>query len=234
MISIYILLSNQLWVRPSLSQLPRVIEAYHTMEAPEYLTNCLWNPKNCHLSLHSTVPSIHGSSHCAIFTHFYTCSLVAFKPRSLIVNVLCLVGYSWLRLLDASKLFLLPNVLIVYATQVPLFLASWLILTSFQYQLAFLLAIWQSSSLAWARGWVFWHIVSQTFLHLPSFVFVQFSGPRVEWIDNCRPIFKVLTRLVSTVNTQDQPLQHFFWVCDNTNPSQPAHDVELCRAIKVR
>jgi hypothetical protein len=101
------------------------------------------------------------------------------------------IGYSWLRLLDASKLLNDTNQLPVSTSLPPGYLSV------FQFGLN--------------KG---------------------FSGPRVEWIDNCRPVFKVNTRLVSTVNTQDQPLQHFFWVCDNTNPSQPAHDVELCRAIK--
>ncbi|XP_062523379.1 dedicator of cytokinesis protein 9-like [Corticium candelabrum] len=101
------------------------------------------------------------------------------------------IGYSWLRLLDATKLLDNTNQLPVSTSLPPGYLAV------LQFGLG--------------KG---------------------FSGPRVEWIDSCRPVFKVNSRLVSTVNTQDQPLQHFFWVCDNTNPSQPAHDVELCRAIK--
>ncbi|CAL8322032.1 unnamed protein product [Merluccius merluccius] len=58
------------------------------------------------------------------------------------------------------------------------------------------------------------------------------SGPEVKWVDGGKPLFKVLTHLVSTVYTQDQHLHNFFHHNQSSELGPQASGGELVKYLK--
>uniref|UniRef100_A0A3Q0T1I1 Dedicator of cytokinesis 9b n=1 Tax=Amphilophus citrinellus TaxID=61819 RepID=A0A3Q0T1I1_AMPCI len=58
------------------------------------------------------------------------------------------------------------------------------------------------------------------------------SGLEMKWVDGGKPLFKVSTHLVSTVNTQDQHLHNFFQHCQSMEMSEQASEGELVKYLK--
>uniref|UniRef100_A0A3P8R766 Dedicator of cytokinesis 9b n=1 Tax=Astatotilapia calliptera TaxID=8154 RepID=A0A3P8R766_ASTCA len=58
------------------------------------------------------------------------------------------------------------------------------------------------------------------------------SGLEIKWVDGGKPLFKVSTHLVSTVNTQDQHLHNFFHHCESMEMSEQASEGELVKYLK--
>lgn len=58
------------------------------------------------------------------------------------------------------------------------------------------------------------------------------TGPDLKWVDKEKPLFKVCTKLVSTVNTQDPLVDNFFRHCQRFDGS-PATDIEMVKLLKV-
>uniref|UniRef100_A0A669D9X7 Dedicator of cytokinesis 9b n=1 Tax=Oreochromis niloticus TaxID=8128 RepID=A0A669D9X7_ORENI len=58
------------------------------------------------------------------------------------------------------------------------------------------------------------------------------SGLEIKWVDGGKPLFKVSTHLVSTVNTQDQHLHKFFHHCESMEMSEQASEGELVKYLK--
>uniref|UniRef100_A0AAX7VNT0 Dedicator of cytokinesis 9b n=1 Tax=Astatotilapia calliptera TaxID=8154 RepID=A0AAX7VNT0_ASTCA len=61
---------------------------------------------------------------------------------------------------------------------------------------------------------------------------LQHSGLEIKWVDGGKPLFKVSTHLVSTVNTQDQHLHNFFHHCESMEMSEQASEGELVKYLK--
>uniref|UniRef100_A0A669F2W6 Dedicator of cytokinesis 9b n=1 Tax=Oreochromis niloticus TaxID=8128 RepID=A0A669F2W6_ORENI len=55
---------------------------------------------------------------------------------------------------------------------------------------------------------------------------------KIKWVDGGKPLFKVSTHLVSTVNTQDQHLHKFFHHCESMEMSEQASEGELVKYLK--
>ncbi|XP_022797946.1 dedicator of cytokinesis protein 11-like [Stylophora pistillata] len=58
------------------------------------------------------------------------------------------------------------------------------------------------------------------------------TGPDLKWVDKEKPLFKVSTRLVSTVNTLDLEVDNFFRHCQRFDGS-PAMDIEMVKLLKL-
>ncbi|XP_078379462.1 dedicator of cytokinesis protein 11-like isoform X4 [Oculina patagonica] len=58
------------------------------------------------------------------------------------------------------------------------------------------------------------------------------TGPDLKWVDKEKPLFKVCTKLVSTVNTQNPEVDNFFRHCQRFDGS-PATDIEMVKLLKV-
>ncbi|CAH6821928.1 Dock9 [Phodopus roborovskii] len=57
-------------------------------------------------------------------------------------------------------------------------------------------------------------------------------GPEIKWVEGGKPLLKVSTHLVSTVNTQDQHLHNFFQYCQKTESGAQASGNELVKYLK--
>ncbi|XP_066476190.1 dedicator of cytokinesis protein 9 isoform X3 [Tiliqua scincoides] len=58
------------------------------------------------------------------------------------------------------------------------------------------------------------------------------SGPEIKWVDGGKPLFKISTHLVSTVYTQDQHLNNFFYYCQKTESGAQALGADLVKYLK--
>ncbi|XP_068733995.1 dedicator of cytokinesis protein 9-like isoform X4 [Montipora capricornis] len=58
------------------------------------------------------------------------------------------------------------------------------------------------------------------------------TGPELKWVDREKPLFKVCTKLVSTVNTEDPEVDNFFRHCQKYDGSQST-DIEMVKLLKV-
>ncbi|XP_077439207.1 dedicator of cytokinesis protein 9-like isoform X1 [Vanacampus margaritifer] len=58
------------------------------------------------------------------------------------------------------------------------------------------------------------------------------SGLDIKWVDGGKPLFKVLTHLVSTIYTQDQHLHNFFHHCESMKMSEQASEGGLVKFLK--
>ncbi|XP_031567360.1 dedicator of cytokinesis protein 11-like isoform X3 [Actinia tenebrosa] len=58
------------------------------------------------------------------------------------------------------------------------------------------------------------------------------TGPDVKWVDKEKPLFKVNTRLVSTVYTQDEYVDGFFAHCQKFHGS-PSSEIEKSKTLKL-
>ncbi|XP_015750585.1 PREDICTED: dedicator of cytokinesis protein 9-like, partial [Acropora digitifera] len=59
------------------------------------------------------------------------------------------------------------------------------------------------------------------------------TGPELKWVDKEKPLFKVYTKLVSTVNTKDPEVDNFFRHCQKFDGT-PSTDIEMVKLLKVR
>ncbi|XP_073255433.1 dedicator of cytokinesis protein 11-like [Porites lutea] len=58
------------------------------------------------------------------------------------------------------------------------------------------------------------------------------TGPDLKWVDKEKPLFKVSSKLVSTVNSEDPEVDNFFRHCQKFDGS-PAADIEMVKLLKV-
>ncbi|KAK2573394.1 Dedicator of cytokinesis protein 9 [Acropora cervicornis] len=58
------------------------------------------------------------------------------------------------------------------------------------------------------------------------------TGPELKWVDKEKPLFKVCTKLVSTVNTKDPEVDNFFRHCQKFDDT-PSTDIEMVKLLKV-
>ncbi|KAM6448572.1 dedicator of cytokinesis protein 9 isoform 2-T2 [Liasis olivaceus] len=58
------------------------------------------------------------------------------------------------------------------------------------------------------------------------------SGPEIKWVDGGKPLLTISTHLVSTVYTQDQHLNNFFYYCQKTMSGAQAIGADLVKYLK--
>ncbi|XP_063160879.1 dedicator of cytokinesis protein 9 isoform X2 [Candoia aspera] len=58
------------------------------------------------------------------------------------------------------------------------------------------------------------------------------SGPEIKWVDGGKPLLTISTHLVSTIYTQDQHLNNFFYYCQKTMSGAQALGADLVKYLK--
>uniref|UniRef100_A0A8C5B940 Dedicator of cytokinesis 11 n=1 Tax=Gadus morhua TaxID=8049 RepID=A0A8C5B940_GADMO len=66
----------------------------------------------------------------------------------------------------------------------------------------------------------------------PGYLGADRSQPDIKWVENAKPLFKVRTRLASTIYTQDLHLHKFFQHCQLMRSSPEGNPAELIKYLK--